>query len=119
MVWFRVEDDIYDHPKMQGIPRTHRLAAAGLWMYAGAYCSRYLTDGFITDDMVRAIGGTTALIQHLCKAGLWIPVDDGYRFHDWHDFQPARTYVESRRRADRDRKARARERRWPNPDEPT
>ena len=65
MVWFRVDDGFYDHPKLLAIPRTDRVAAAGLWTLAGSYCTRYLTDGFITDVMTRQLGGTARLIAHL------------------------------------------------------
>ena len=41
------------------------------------------------------MGGTSTLIDYLCKAGLWMPVDDGYAFHDWRVFQPARSTIGS------------------------
>ena len=108
MVWFRVDDGFYDHPKLLAIPRTDRVAAAGLWTLAGSYCTRYLTDGFITDVMTRQLGGTARLITHLVDARLWIPVDDGYQFYDWGEYQITRIEVEAKRRAWRARQAKLR-----------
>ena len=108
MPWFRVDDGFYDHPKLLAIPRADRVAAAGLWSLAGSYCARYLTDGFITDSMARQLGGTPRLIAGLVEARLWIPVDDGYQFYDWGDYQATRVEVEAKRRAWRARQAKLR-----------
>ena len=108
MVWFRVDDGFYDHPKMQAIPRTDRVAVAGLWTLTGTYCARHLTDGFITTAVVKQLGGTPRIITHLIAVRLWIPVDDGYQFYDWNTYQDTRAAVEAKRQQWRDRQSKLR-----------
>lgn len=93
MPWFKVDDGLHSHPKWDDVS----LAAAGLWMMAGSYASHYLTDGEISHRRVLRLGGTPELAAELVDAGLWIETDDGYQFHDWHDYQPTRAEVEEQR----------------------
>lgn len=111
MVWFKIDDGFYDHPKVVGLD----VAAVGLWALAGAYCARHLTDGTITDKQVRQIGGTRRQAEKLVAAGLWrsegaSPSARRYVFNDWREFQPTRDDVEEKRAIDRQRKAEARAR---------
>lgn len=46
------------------------MAARGLWVSAGSYCARHLTDGAITGSQIRAIGGTSKQAEKLVAAGL-------------------------------------------------
>lgn len=110
MAWFKVDDGFYDHPKLEGVS----MAARGLWVTAGAYCSRHLTDGVITARQVRLLGGTRAQITALVDSGLWVRFrgdsgTDSYAFHDWFDMQPSRKEVEEKREAEAERKRKWRE----------
>ncbi|MEU0236813.1 hypothetical protein ABZ234_03915 [Nocardiopsis sp. NPDC006198] len=137
MAWVRLSDDFYDHPKFDkagslGIA----LFAAGL-----AWSNRNLTDGFIPrktalrmldfEDAVEAVrnadrnGVTNALhnddltpavtrsaVQSLVDAGLWHAEEDGYRIHDYLDYQASKEQIEAgresnaaRQKAWRDRRA--------------
>jgi hypothetical protein len=96
MPWFKVDDNFYDHPKIKSIPRRHRGTAIALWVLAGSWCARYLTDGVIPAEQVLDFG-TKRDATNLVDAGLWIPVPGGYQFHDWAAYQPTRTYVEGER----------------------
>lgn len=105
MPWFKVDDGLSDHPKvlMAGNP------AMGLWVRAGAWAMKHLTDGFIPSAVVALLGdGKQA--RALVAAGLWADVDGGYRFHEWEGRQPSKEAVQRDRDAAAERQARARER---------
>ncbi|WP_228002171.1 hypothetical protein [Nocardia australiensis] len=100
MVWFNVDDTMAFHRKtiQAGNP------AIGLWTRAGAWCASTLTDGFVPKAIARSLG-TSAQARALVRAGLWTEENDGYRFHEWEQRQRTKAEVESKREADRLRKA--------------
>lgn len=85
MTWFKVDDQLAFHRKatLAGNP------AMGLWVRAGSWCAGDENGDIVPDAIVTALGGTKAQCQRLVKVGLWHRADGGYRFHDWHDFQPS------------------------------
>lgn len=96
MPWFKVDDGFYDHPKVVDLPPE----AAGLWVLAGSYCARHLTDGGVPRSRVARLGATESVAAELVAAGLWDETPEGYQFHDWSEYQPLRaSIVEERRRA--------------------
>lgn len=108
-MWFKVDDGFYDHPKVTGLP----MAARGLWVTAGSYCGRHLTDGVISAKQVRMLGGTKAQIRALIEHGLWVELkgDCGairYAFHDWNEQQPTSDQVKKKRESSRERQAKSR-----------
>ena len=104
MPWFRVDDDMSFHHKIVAAGN----AAVGLWTRAGAWSSRYLTDGFIPDLMVDSLG-TKAQATKLVTVGLWTRVEGGFRFHQWSERQPfTKDSVEADREAARERMRRIR-----------
>lgn len=106
MTWFKLDDSTYDHPKLVQLSD----AAFRLWIRAGTYSARYLTDGLVTQSTLRVLQAKSKHCDELWTAGLWERVTDGgYRFHDWHDYQPTRESVLAAREAERDRKAKWRE----------
>lgn len=107
MPWFNVDDNFADHPKTVAAGN----AAIGLWCRAGSWCNRHLTDGYVPSHMVTALGGTRANAKRLVEVGLWLPVEGGYQFHQWHQNgrNKTREQVESERAAWRKRQAKARE----------
>lgn len=113
MVWFRVDDDFYDHPKVTAIPARQRNAAIGLWARAGSYSARHLTDGRIPADLVEQLASAT-LAEALVKAGLWIRLDDGdYLFRDWADRNPSAEEILWQREREKEKKRRQRAGRYP------
>lgn len=88
MTWFKVDDCFALHPKAMSAGN----AAIGMWVRAGAWSAQQLTDGFIPDTIIGTLGGKP-LARRLVKAGLWVPMDGGYQFHDWGDWQPTREKV--------------------------
>lgn len=107
MSWFKVDDKLWGHPKWLATPARAR----GLWVTAGSYCADHLQDGFVAHHVLSALGGTVKDAAELVKSGLWLPVDGGWMFHGWADFQPSREEVEGKREAARTRMRKARERR--------
>lgn len=113
MTWFKVDDGFYDHPKFLDVPN----AAVGLWVKAGAWCGKHLTDGVIPARQVKRFKGTAAQINALLSARIWVESEcesgaKAYRFHDWNEYQPTREEKAKEREdaAERQRKSRERKR---------
>lgn len=83
-MWFKVDDGLAFHHKVVRAGN----AAMGLWVRAGAWCAAEEQDGLVSDEIVASLGGTS-LAAKLTKVGLWYREPGGYRFHDWHVFQPS------------------------------
>ncbi len=108
MTWFKVDDSFYDHLKVFDAPD----CAVALWVRAGAWAARNLTDGFVPSGMpARLCDDADTAVRELVRRKLWSRVKDGFRFHDWTKYQPTRESVEHDREAATDRKRRERERR--------
>lgn len=105
MPWFRIDDNFYDHPKVDDLP----LSAVGLWTLAGTYCAKQLTDGQITASRIRKFGATNDDVTALLTAGLWEQCEDGYAFRNWDEYQPTRESVEGEREKNRKRAQKWRE----------
>ena len=106
MAWFKLDDSTYDHPKIVQLSD----GAFRLWIKAGIYSARHLTDGMVTPATLRVLQARQRHCDELWSAGLWEPVTDGgYRIHDWHDYQPTREDVMRKRELARQRIARWRE----------
>jgi hypothetical protein len=115
MTWSRFDDAASTHPKA-------RLAgneAWALWVGAVMYCNRYLTDGFVpwaalaTECLPEPVTPAKAkkLAQRAIDAkirqggpGLFVLVEGGVMVHDFLEWNPCKADVESKRKADRDRK---------------
>lgn len=88
-MWFKVDDSLAFHPKTVAAGNT----AIGLWARAGAWSGKYLTDGFIPDDIAISLG-TKAAADRLVKVGLWDRITTagrrGYQFHEWDERNPTK-----------------------------
>jgi hypothetical protein len=103
-VWFKVDDGLAFHHKTVKAGN----AAMGLWVRAGAWCGALMTDGFVPDEIL-AVMGTSAQAARLVSAGLWIPVDGGYQFHGWGEWQPSKADVQAAKKKESLRKKNWRE----------
>ena len=112
MPWFKVDDSLSQHRKAM-------LAgdeALGLWVLAGSWCARMLTDGFIPDYVAASLAPrrTAEKTRRLVSAGLWRPGEKngekGWFFENWSKFQPTRDQIETKRASEAKRKAEARKR---------
>lgn len=106
MVWFRIDDSFWSHPKVLGLSTD----AVALWVRAGSYSAQQLTDGLIAPHALRMLGDRDAAVE-LTNAGLWetAPAAAGWQFHDWADYQPTRAQVLAERAAATERKRKSRE----------
>ncbi len=87
MTWFKVDDSFYDHPKVFDAPD----CAVALWVRAGTWSARNLTDGFVPAGMpARFCDDFERAVQELIGRGLWKRTKGGFQFHDWTDYQPTR-----------------------------
>lgn len=107
MAWVRVDDSFADHPKViEAGPMASWLYVCGL-----TYCARLLTDGFIPDGQVRKLAdldGAKQLAEKLVEVGLWERADDGYRVHDYLEYNPTADKVRADRKAAQERMQRHR-----------
>lgn len=111
MAWFKVDDGLHSHPKVADAGE-----AIALWVLAGSWCARHLTDGWVPAGLPnRLIDKGTEYAEGLVAAGLWRPAErdgrSGWCFHDWHDMQPTAEQVRAERAASAERQRRWRERR--------
>lgn len=98
MTWFKLDDRWHSHRKVIGLS----LAARGLWATLGSWCAQEMNGGHVPENVVRHVGGTKKLSKELVDSGLWeVAQNGGFNFHDWHEHQPTKTQVISRREATR------------------
>ena len=114
MPWFRLDDKTDEHPKLARVG----VLGLGLFVKAGLYCARNLTDGFIPERKAREIAASVFEAGHepgewlaqMVQAGLWDKVPDGYRVHDYLEYNPSRAKVEKQRADAKRRKQQWKER---------
>lgn len=112
MVWFKIDDKFHTSSKVLSIPRSHRLAAIGLWSLAGTWAAQNLTDGRVPQYVLAELGATPRLRQALVEARLWLDHGPaGVEFRSWVEYQPTRDHVEAERAKAAERQRKARERR--------
>lgn len=121
MPWGRLDDSLYDHPKLGELPADPaaadalldtlpgedlvRLCALGLWVRSISWCNRYLTDGEVPRRQVLRLGGSLALADALVDAKLFEKTATGYAVHDFLAFNDSRADILERRRKEAERKA--------------
>ncbi len=108
MSWVKLDDNYADHPK---VVAAGPLAA---WLNVAAWCyaARYRTDGFVPYNAVGRLCDTMTydphdLARRLVEVGLWEAVSDnaydGYRIHDYLQYNPSAADAEATREAARQR----------------
>lgn len=98
MAWFKVDDGFYSSRKVLSIPRAKRLECIGLWVMAGAWSAKELTDGKVPNYVLDEFGGTQDAVKRLIDVGLWKIYSDGVVFHDWREYNPSKEDVVERRK---------------------
>ena len=88
MPWGRVDDQSYDHRKLDKLPAKDRLPAIGLYWLSISWCNRHLTDGFVPDERLVKLAElpratTFRLRDRLVAAELFDRAQDGVRIHDY------------------------------------
>jgi len=113
VVWFRVDDSFFGHPKAVKLSND----SLATWARAGQWCAWQLTDGVFARSQLEDFTGDAddpaAVALDLLDRRLWEPADDAehLRFHDWPDWQQTREQVLAKRQLAADRTKRWRERR--------
>lgn len=105
MVWFKIDDGFWSHPKVLELSD----GALALWTRAGSYCAGHLTDGEVKRSTLRVLGADHDAAVELVMAGLWDETPAGWTFHDWAEYQPTREQVLAERAAAAERKRKSRE----------
>jgi len=108
--WFKVDDGMPEHPKLEvieGDPARY-MAAITVWTIMGADCARRLTDGFVSTARLGKVLGFLGRAANdgadaLVEARLWDATEGGWRFHAWNEYQPSKEDVEQERKASADR----------------
>lgn len=101
MPHFKVDDGLDSHPKAQRAGDD----ALGMWVRAGAWCMRYLTDGFVPDWWVKQQPRGAAKARRLGDAGMWNRSEkDGEKGWQFHEFVgPGRQDSAEQIRTDREK----------------
>ena len=108
MSWFKVDDGFANSRPVLRIPRRYRTQAVGLWVLAGTWCAKELTDGHVPEYLLEELAATPAIAEQLVRAGLWETVEDGYLFVGWAKYQPTREQVLTSRAEATERQKRGR-----------
>lgn len=111
MAWVKIDDNALDHPKILALSD----GAFRLWMRGLAHSRRLLTDGFISHLAVKGFREARASrIAELTTAPalgvepLWELCEEGYRIHDYLQWNDTREHIETARAEARERMARLR-----------
>lgn len=119
MSWFKIDDSLPDHPKVEKLEHDHRThqRALAAWTVLGASCARRGNGGIVSRELLaKALSSWPArerelAAEALIAVGLWEPVDGGWRFHDWTVYQPSAQEERESRAAKNARQQRWREKR--------
>jgi len=107
MTWTRLDDGIFDHPKMVKAGED----AANLYVRALVYCNRYLTDGRVEAEVLCVLtrkSDAEKLAEALVRVGAWeAHPDGGWSVHNFHEHNPTAEQVEARRAEISEKRARA------------
>lgn len=98
MTWFRVDDGFPSHPKVASLFDGDRgPEALAMWLLAGAWCARELTDGWVPSGQVKRFGLDPSVAAELVRVGLWHTEQAGFRIHDYLHYNPSRAHVMAER----------------------
>jgi hypothetical protein len=102
VAWARLDDRFHENRKVKKAWRRCP-TAIGLHVMAITYCSGHLTDGLVdiefVEEKIPKDRDRTAAVAALVDAGLWEPVDDGWRIHDFLEFNPSSEQLAEAKRA--------------------
>ena len=117
MAWARLDDTLPVHPKVRALSD----AAFRLYICAICWSNLNMTDGHIPSAQLRYISDVrrpTLCADQLVQAMLWEVATDGWRIHDYLEYQPSAENVRLEREAKRQRQERWRSGRDASQDPP-
>ena len=106
MAWVKIDDGAPEHPKLVDLSD----AAMALWIRALCYCARRRNDGLVPVGALRILSRAKVAAKvaaELVAAKLWDVCDDGYRVHDYQDYQPSKAMLDVTDKAASDAKREA------------
>jgi hypothetical protein len=116
-MWSRLDDEFFDHPKVSVAGKevggkNGRVVVIGFYAMSLMWSNKHLTDGVLPRAVIESFKSHVAnpllVADALVRGGLFDKADGGaFRIHDYRDFNPSAAEVKRKRRADRQRKARA------------
>ena len=100
MTWIRLDDGFPDHPKVITLSdKAFRTYISGL-----CYASRYLTDGFLAEPVVKRLDGVLSAGE-LEGVGLWQKIENGWQIASYSEYQTSKEQVEVAKARNRERVA--------------
>jgi hypothetical protein len=104
MTWVRIHDGALSHPKLIQIfePKD----PFDLWVWGLSYVQTHLTDGFIPRQALPR--PARSAITRLVELSLWEPTENGFRVHDYLQWNDSKELVTSRRSKAKERMSRVR-----------
>jgi hypothetical protein len=107
MPWARLDDRFPTHPKVRP------LSDAAFRLHVSALCwtAENLTDGRIESRQLRYVSDVkqpTRAAKELVESGLWHVGESGWSINDWHEYNPSREEVLTRRQNETEKKRRQR-----------
>lgn len=99
-MWFKVDDKLHDHEKVQTLLERGQGDAIALWTLAGSWCGDQRSDGRISGFVCgRWFPDWREKAAALVDVGLWEVDDSGgrevYDFNDWGDYNPTKAEQEA------------------------
>jgi hypothetical protein len=82
-MWARVDDGWWCHRKVMALS----LAARGLWISALSWSCAQRDDVVPLSFVLKEANGKQDEANELANAGLWIACNEGWRIHQWSDYQ--------------------------------
>lgn len=107
MPWARLDDRFPVNAKVR--PLTD--AAFRLHVSALCWTAENLTDGHIENVRLRYVSDVrqpARSVRELVGAGLWLETAGGWHINDWHEYNPSREEVVTKRKADAEKKRKQR-----------
>ena len=104
----RLDDELLDHDKIEdaaeALGKRGHILALGMAAYGILYGNRKLTDGFIKASALVKYGIDQPLAEAMVEARLWDRAEDGYRVHDFLEYNLSAEEIKAKRSKDRERK---------------
>lgn len=95
MSWVKLDDGCMEHPKLLAAGA----AGVALWLAGLCYANRQKSrDGLIPALKIACLypmAGPQKVAAKLVEVGLWETAPDGFRIHDYHDYQPTAKQAEA------------------------
>ncbi len=91
--WVKIDYRMTENPKVAALNDS----AFRAYVCAITYSARNLTDGFLPNAVAKTFANGS--LDALCAAGLWEVAGDGYRIHDYLDYQRSKADILELRQA--------------------